>query len=367
MKLKASFQPYLLRFRFEAGTSRGVLTEKKIYFLSLKNLADVSVEGVGECNILKDLSFEYITGNFSNENDFFEYYETQLSKLCLELEQIADAWEKLPAPDSFSAIVRQIVGEQLPSLTFALETALLDLYHGGKKLIFDTAFSRGEKAIPINGLIWMGKAAFMREQIDEKLRQGYSTLKMKIGAIDFEQECELLKYIRSQFPAEKLSLRVDANGAFKPTEALQKLDKLATFNLHSIEQPVAVAAKETLQMLCKQSPVPIALDESLIGIMTKQAKENLLRSIKPQFIVLKPALLGGFGHCREWIQIAENEGVAWWITSALESNIGLNAIAQFTATFNNQLPQGLGTGQLYHNNINLPLHIEKGFLWYGKR
>ncbi|MBC8110747.1 MAG: o-succinylbenzoate synthase [Verrucomicrobia bacterium] len=367
MKLKATFQSYLLRFRFEAGTSRGVFTEKKIYFLSVKNLADALVEGVGECNILKDLSFEYVTGGFTNENDFFEYYETQLSSVCLELEQIADAWEKLPEPNTFSEIAGQITGKHFPSLTFALETALLDLYHSGKKLIFDTAFSRGDKAIPINGLVWMGKADFMRHQIDEKIKQGYSTLKMKIGAIDFEQECELLTYIRSQFPPEKLSLRVDANGAFKPTEALQKLEKLAVFNLHSIEQPVAVAAKETLQMLCEQSPVPIALDESLIGIMEKQAKENLLQTIKPQFIILKPALLGGFEQTREWIQIAENQGTAWWITSALESNIGLNAIAQFTATFNNQLPQGLGTGQLYHNNINLPLHIEKGFLWYRKR
>ena len=212
----------------------------------------------------------------------------------------------------------------------------------GSRIIQTSEFTAGQRALPINGLIWMGSQTFMRQQIEEKLRAGYTTIKLKIGAIDFEQECDLLAMIRDRFPAEQITLRVDANGAFHPNEAMAKLERLATYDLHSIEQPIRAGQPELMAELCQHSPLPIALDEELIGQMEYVHKFRLLKKIQPQFIVLKPTLLGGLRHCDEWIELAGRLNIGWWLTSALESNIGLNAIAQYTAQFKHLLPQGLG-------------------------
>jgi o-succinylbenzoate synthase len=250
-----------------------------------------------------------------------------------------------------------------PSITFGLETAILDLIHGGRMMIFDTPFSHGMGSIPINGLVWMGDKDFMRRQIREKISEGYRCIKMKIGAIDFDSECALLHEIRKEYTEDELSLRLDANGAFQPAEALYKLRVLSEFRIHSVEQPVKQGLEE-MKEICMSSPVPVALDEELIGKYSYEEKLSLLEKIRPAYIILKPTLLGGFGSCREWIEIAGLLNTGWWITSALESNIGLNAIAQFTAAFSPAVPQGLGTGKLYHNNIESPLVITEGSLQY---
>jgi len=250
-----------------------------------------------------------------------------------------------------------------PSIVFGLETALIDLKNGGNRIIFDTDFSRGKQGIPINGLIWMGNKSSMQKQIREKLEQGFRCIKMKIGAIDFDTELELLKSIRKEHSVDEITLRVDANGAFKPNEALEKLKRLAELDIHSIEQPIAANQWQEMARICELSPVPVALDEELIGIICSDQKRKLIGQIKPAYLVLKPSLHGGFSGCDEWITMAESAGVKWWITSYLESNVGLNAIAQWTATKNITMEQGLGTGQLFTNNFDSPLTIQNDQLW----
>ena len=348
MNLRAVYQKHTLHFRFEAGTSRGVLTEKASYFVRIFDPKRPGIFGLGECSPLKGLSPD-------DRPDF----EAALREICGRFDQIdSDLHDR-----DVSAVVRELVGDAFPAIQFGFETALLDWQHGGKRLVFDNAFFAGTP-IDINGLIWMGSEAHMREQIEEKLRAGYRCLKLKIGAIDFEGECRLLHYVRQRYPASQITLRVDANGAFSADEAPERLRQLAQFDLHSIEQPIRAGQPDRMAALCQNTPLPIALDEELIGIVTHQAKKDLLAHIRPQYIILKPTLLGGFGHCREWIALAESLRIGWWITSALESNVGLNAISQFTAEFNNILPQGLGTGQLYTNNLPSPLTIERGQLHY---
>jgi L-alanine-DL-glutamate epimerase-like enolase superfamily enzyme len=205
----------------------------------------------------------------------------------------------------------------------------------------------------------------MKQQIQEKLAQGFRCIKVKIGAIDFEKELSLLKFIRNHFDAQTIEIRVDANGAFSSNKALDKLNRLAAYQLHSIEQPIAQHPIEAMTELCKTSPIPIALDEELIGVFSVPNKQKLLEQIQPQYIILKPSLVGGFRGTKEWIEIAEALGIQWWITSALESNIGLNAIAQWTFLQNNPMPQGLGTGGLYTNNFDCPLLVERGELKYN--
>jgi o-succinylbenzoate synthase len=348
--IRFSYQPHLLKFKFEAGTSRGVLLDKTTYLLQALASHEPAIVGRGEAAPLPKLSIDDV-------DDF----ENILSKFCQDLSGssvpkseigILD-WVKVHIPDNY------------PSIRFAIETALLDLFHGGRKMIFDTPFFSEGKSIPINGLIWMGDRRFMLDQIDKKLNEGYSCIKMKIGAIDFGQECELLGYIRKRYSEDQITLRVDANGAFSPAEALSKLKILNEFGLHSIEQPIRQGQISAMAELCKQSPLPIALDEELIGIHDVQVKRTLLETIRPQYIILKPTLVGGIGSSREWIWLAENMGIGWWMTSALESNVGLNAIAQFTSTYDVFLPQGLGTGQLYHNNFESPLMIDRGVIKYG--
>lgn len=347
MSLLLSFAPHTLKFKFEAGTSRGVLTSKTTYIATVRDHEFPEVYGVGECGPLKGLS-----------PDDLPDIEDVLSELSRSFNRLAlrpEGWE--PAE-----LLDRLVPRMLPAVRFGLEMALRDFQNGGRRVYFDNDFSKGKQSIDINGLIWMGAPAFMEEQIEAKLTSGYKTLKMKVGAIDFEQECRLLEAIRKRFSAGEITLRVDANGAFQPGDALRKLERLAAYDLHSIEQPVAKRQPELMAGLVRQSPLAIALDEELIGIVSEPGKRELLETIRPPFIVLKPTLLGGFAETRQWIAIAEEMGIRWWITSALESNIGLNAIAQFTAEFANPLPQGLGTGQLYENNFESGLMIENGRL-----
>jgi o-succinylbenzoate synthase len=341
--------PYHLHFRFDAGTSRGVLKDKMIYLIKAFTEGNPEVSGWGEAAPLPNLSI-----------DDTPDIASQISVYC-------ENFSGLSLPSNESAMLQWVsenIPDQLPSVKFAFETALLDLLNGGNKRIFDTAFFSGLKSIPINGLIWMGGKEFMLEQIDQKLEEGYECLKLKIGAIDFDQECELLSYIRQKYDPSQITLRVDANGAFTPEESLNKLKVLSGFDLHSIEQPIKQGQLNEMAVLCRQTPFPIALDEELIGIHGIESKKKLLEFIRPQFIILKPTLIGGIVSSREWINLAETMGIGWWITSALESNIGLNAIAQFTSTYSVTMPQGLGTGQLYKNNFESPLTITNGHLEY---
>jgi len=327
---------HILNFRFPAGTSRGVLAEKPSSYLFLQ---ENGVIGIGECSTIQGLSV-----------DPEETFKSKLDEVCCLLNA------KIPPKD--------IDLQHYPSIAFGLETALLDLKAKGSKILFPTEFTRGNAGIPINGLVWMGDKAFMQQQIREKIEAGYHCIKLKVGALNFETELEIIQNIRREFSATEIEIRLDANGGFLPTEALQKLEQLAEFHIHSIEQPIKAGQFEAMENLCRKSPIPIVLDEELIGVQ-RVDKERLIEQIKPAYIILKPSLIGGFGESEEWIRLAEKHNVKWWITSALESNIGLNAIAQWTYILNSALPQGLGTGQLYHNNVPSPLEIRDAKLFYN--
>lgn len=331
--MKARFYKRTFQFKRPSGTSRGVLTEKHAWFLEVWNEENPKIIGTGECSIIPGLSPDY-------END--EQYEQKLISACNNLSQdLSD----------------------FPSIQFGIETALLDLKNGGKGIIFDNDFTNGMQKIAINGLIWMGEEAFMQEQIEQKIAEGYTTIKLKIGAIDFDSEIALLKSIRSRFSSEQITLRVDANGAFSFEESLNKLSILSKLDIHSIEQPIKAGQWKEMSQLCLSTPIPIALDEELIGINLIEDKIKLLEVISPQYIILKPSLHGGIKGCKEWIELAEKLNISWWMTSALESNVGLNAICQFTAEYNNNLPQGLGTGSLYVENTPTNLKVENGMIF----
>ena len=341
--MKFTYCKYTFLFRFEAGTSRGVLKTRDSYFIKLSGSEVPDIFGLGECAPLPGLSPEYDT-----IEDGLRKVKEQLTVMeTLDLSEI-------PA----------LVQENIPSLKCGLEMALLDLQNGGKRICYENIFSTGHKSIPINGLVWMGDKNTMLQRIDEKIRDGYDCIKIKIGAISFDDEVELLRHIRSSFGPGQISIRLDANGAFKPGEALQKLEVLAKFQVHSIEQPIMAGNWGDMARLCRESPVPIALDEELIGIYSLAYKQEFLHALNPSYIVLKPTLLGGFTETSEWITLADTMNTGWWITSALESNLGLNAIAQFTANYHTSMAQGLGTGQLYENNLPSPLQIKKGNLGY---
>ncbi len=349
MPLQVHYQPYKLNFRFAAGTSRGILSDKTSWLIKIYDDAEPTVVGIGECGPLDGLSI-----------DARPDFEDTLQSICQSFNRLdleIYSW-------NISIIIEQLIGNQWPSIRFGFESAMLDYLNGGKRILFANDFVSQQKKIPINGLVWMGSHEEMLRQVDDKIRAGYDTIKLKIGAIDFEEECAVLGYIRRHFSSDEITLRVDANGAFDASNVHTKLKRLAEYNLHSIEQPIQPGQLELMTELCEVSPVPIALDEELIGAFDYAEKRRLLKHLKPQFIVLKPTLLGGFELTREWIETAQRLDIGWWITSALESNIGLNAIAQFTAEFDNALPQGLGTGQLYHNNIPSPLGIAEGHLLY---
>ena len=337
MNLKTRIIPYTLQFKRPAGTSRGVYHDHKIWYVVVYSASNPQQWGIGECAPLFDLSCDY------NES-----YEQTLAYFCHKLEE--DGKLDKEALKTY------------PSILFGLETAMLHLEQGSFRLQ-DTPFSRGEQGIPINGLIWMGDYQYMFEQIEAKMQQGFRCIKLKIGAINFDEEIKLLRYIRKHFSAKEITLRVDANGAFDTTDALDKLKRLSELDLHSIEQPIRAGQWGEMAKLTATTPLPIALDEELIGINQPDEKKRLLDTIRPQYIILKPTLHGGISGATEWIELAKQRGIDWWITSALESNIGLNAIAQWCSIFNNPLPQGLGTGGLYTNNIEMPLSIKGDCLW----
>ena len=334
--MKATYKKYILNFKRPSGTSRGVLTTKETWFLIIK---EKDKYGIGECGILRTLSID-------DRPD----YEEKLKWVCENIH--------LPKEE----LLEQLM--EFPSIQFGLEMALQSFEAENPFELFPSAFTEGKASIPINGLIWMGEEAFMLEQIQQKLEQGFSCIKLKIGAIDFEKEIALLKSIRKKYSAEEIEIRVDANGAFAPEEALDKLQRLSELDLHSIEQPIKQGQYQEMTKLCKETPLPIALDEELIGVFSVTKKEKLIQTIQPQYIILKPSLIGGFKGTQDWIDLAEKYDVGWWITSALESNVGLNAIAQFTYTKQTQMPQGLGTGSLYTNNIQSPLAVKGEKLTY---
>ncbi len=338
---QASLEKYTLDFKQPSGTSRGVLTQKNSWFIRIWKTNQPEIVGIGEASIIENLSPEWNVA-------YTHFIESVVANINAYVQQ-------------------EIKGlANYPSIYFAIEMALRDLEHGGKQVYYPSAFTSDEAPIGINGLIWMGTKEFLLEQINAKIATGFTCIKMKIGAIDFETELAVLHFIRRKYPKDQIELRVDANGAFSTKDAHEQLEQLAEFDLHSIEQPIKAGQIEAMANLCANTPLPIALDEELIGITNYDEKKALLERIKPQYIILKPSLLGGFEASDEWIEIAENLNIKWWITSALESNIGLNAIAQYTFTKNNPLPQGLGTGQLYTNNTPSPLTIEKGQLYLKK-
>ncbi len=328
--------PHLLKFKFLAKTSRDELRTKETNFIILTD--ENGKKGIGEASIIPGLSIE-------NPADF----NAQLRSLTLD--SLTDYH------DTFKAY---------PAIRFGLETALLDLETGCRRELFPTDFTLKNQPIPINGLVWMGNADFMRTQLKEKLAAGFTCIKLKIGALDFQQELDILKLIRKDFSASDIEIRVDANGAFSPETALEKIQILSEFQLHSIEQPIRQGQLEEMANLCEKTPLPIALDEELIGINTLEQKTHLLNLIQPQYIILKPSLLGGFSASEEWISEAQKLGIPYWNTSALEANIGLNAISQWTSSLNNPLPQGLGTGGLYHNNVPCPLNVRNGMISYDQ-
>lgn len=334
----ASYKKYILKFKQASGTSRGVLKTKETWFITLYK---GEKQGIGECSLFRGLSI-----------DDTPDYENKLQWVCNNINQDLDY------------LLEEL--KYFPSIQFGVETAFKSLENQNPYELYPSKFTKGEASVSINGLIWMGTKSFMKQQIADKINSGFTCIKIKIGAIDFETEIGLLKQIRKNFSSKDIELRVDANGAFLPSEALEKLKILSDYDLHSIEQPIKQGQIEEMANLCSRTPLPIALDEELIGINAITKREELLQIINPQYIILKPSLVGGFKNCDLWITLAEKMQIGWWITSALESNIGLNAIAQYTFTKKVKLPQGLGTGSLFTNNINSPLQVENGTLQYNK-
>lgn len=343
------WKKHRLEFTFQAGTSRGVLSHKDTWILIG---TEKDSEFYGECGPLKGLSID-------DRPDF----EAKLDLVCAHLNtRSIHAWNTLGFVDSLIPEL-QLIG--FPSIVMSLETLQADYLQGCKREIFESSFYTFEAPIAINGLVWMNEPEHMLKQALDKIEAGFSCIKLKVGAIDFEKECWILEQIREQYSEEKVVLRVDANGAFTEQDVWQKLEKLAVYGIHSIEQPIKPKQIELMRQLCKDAALDIALDEELIGISTVEEKEHLLEEIDPPFIILKPTLLGGFAATDEWIKAAEYRGIEWWMTSALESNIGLNAICQFTSTYSIYMPQGLGTGGLYHNNIVSPLTVYRGGIHYN--
>ena len=336
--MKATYHKYILNFKQPSGTSRGILTDKETWFIILENDGK---KGIGECGILRGLSID-------DRPDYEEKLQWTCQNIHLGEQKL---WEELI---------------EFPSIQFGIETAFLSLKSENPFVLFPSNFTKSTKSISVNGLVWMGNEAFMKAQIEDKIAQGFTCIKLKIGAIDFDKELDLLRFIRAGFDDKTIEIRVDANGAFDENEALHKIKQITSFKLHSIEQPIKKNHTDMMSVLCKSTTIPIALDEELIGVFSTEEKERLLQKIMPQYIVLKPSFVGGFRGTLEWISLAEKLNIGWWITSALESNVGLNAIAQFTFLQNNLMAQGLGTGSLYTNNFDCPLTISEGQLWYKK-
>ncbi|MDT0675943.1 o-succinylbenzoate synthase [Autumnicola musiva] len=335
--MNAKYKKYTLNFKRPSGTSRGVLINKETWFIII---SENGKKGIGECGILRGLSVD-------DRPDYEEKLKWVCENIHLEEKKLLEELK------------------EFPSIHFGLETAFRSFNAEHPFELFPSDFTQGQDAIPINGLIWMGEKSFMKSQIEEKIKAGFNCIKLKIGAIDFEAELDLLKYIRREFSSEEIELRVDANGAFSPSEALEKLKKLSDFELHSIEQPIKQGQLEEMANLCSKTPVPIALDEELIGVFGVTKKKSLLQMIQPQYVIFKPSLIGGFKGTQDWLELAEENNAGWWVTSALESNIGLNAISQWTYLKDNAMPQGLGTGSLYTNNFDSPLQVNNGKIQYN--
>jgi len=333
--MEAAYLKYLLQFKRPSGTSRGVLLDKETFILTI---SEDGRKGVGECAIFRGLSFDDRPG-----------YEEKLKWLCENINQDG-------------AFLKEELKE-FPSIWFGYEQAVQNLKYGDS-LYFPSEFTEGKSAITINGLIWMGEVGYMEEQIQDKLEKGFHCIKLKIG-VDWKSEHIILQKLREKFSKDQLELRVDANGGFSKEEAVTVLQQLADLHIHSIEQPIKAGNWNDMAELCAKTPTPIALDEELIGIIDTEEKKKLLEKIQPQYIILKPALVGGFSGSDEWISLAENQNIGWWITSALESNIGLNAIAQYTFTKKNPMPQGLGTGALFVNNFESDLELRNELLWFN--
>ncbi len=337
--MRLAYAPYILKFHFPAGTSRGILTEKPTFFIKIFDEHDPSKFGIGECSVFPGLSPE-ADGNYGY-------------KLVELLANIA-----LGAETDLSGY---------SSIIFGLEQALRDFAGGCRHVYFPSEFTDGRGSIEINGLVWMGDYDEMIERIDEKVNKGFRCIKLKIGAIDWQKEVSMIEYIRKKYSDSTLQIRVDANGGFSMENALPRLKRLADLGVHSIEQPIAATEPELMAFLCQVSPLKIALDESLIGIYGKENKAELLNVVKPAYVILKPSLCGGFSGAEEWIKLAQERGIGWWVTSALESNVGLNALAQWTATLDTSIPQGLGTGGLFTNNFECPLRLEADQLHYDPK
>lgn len=341
MSYKIDIEPRTFHFKQPAGTSRGIYTTRQSWFLTVTDMERPGVSGVGECAPLPDLSC-----------DARPDYGRTLRSLCGMVETMGRVSADMLRP--------------YPSMLFGLETALLDLQNGGKGTLFDTPFTRGEEGITINGLVWMGSFDEMLERLEAKMRDGFRCVKLKIGAIDFSHELSLVRHIREAFTKDQIELRVDANGGFSPAQAPQRLEQLARYDIHSIEQPIRQHQWRDMAALCRETPIPIALDEELIGVNLPGMKEELLDTIRPQYIILKPSLHGGMSGAREWISMAAERGIGSWMTSALESNVGLNAVAQLAADIYGpdiKMPQGLGTGQLFTDNVEMPLKIKGEKIW----
>lgn len=336
--MRLEFAPYLLQFKEPAGTSRGILTEKPTFLLKVYDEKDPTKFGIGEAAVFPGLSPE-ADGN----------YVWKLTELLANI-----------------AIGRETDLSFHSSIQFGLEQAILDFSNSCKGIYYPSEFTQGNKTIEINGLVWMGEFEKMLKRIEAKIIEGFHCIKLKIGAIDWANELQMIKGIRERFNENELMIRVDANGGFKYEDTLKKLGQLAELAVHSIEQPIKAGHPELMAKLCRETPIPIALDEELIGKGSLENRIQTLENIKPQYVILKPALCGGFSGSSEWIEEAEKRGIGWWITSALESNIGLNAIAQFTASIAAKGPQGLGTGSLFTNNFETPLYLEKDRLLYCK-
>lgn len=334
--MRLAYAPYILKFRNPAGTSRGILTEKPTFFVKIFDESDPSRFGIGECSVFPGLSPE------ANGNYVYKLMEL-LANVALD---------------------RETDLSHNSSIRFGLEQAIYDFSNGCRHVYFPSEFTQGNSSIEINGLVWMGSYDEMISRIDEKVKDGFRCIKLKIGAIDWKKEVDMVEYIRRKYSKSELEIRVDANGGFPMDAALPRLNRLADLGVHSIEQPIPATNPELMAFLCKVSPLPIALDESLIGVEDIASKIALLDQIHPAYIILKPSLCGGFSGAEEWISLARERGIGWWVTSALESNVGLNALAQWTATLDTHMPQGLGTGGLFTNNLYCPLKLESDRLRY---
>ena len=337
--MTATYHKYILNFKTPSGTSRGVLKTKETWFIILESKGK---RGIGECGVFRGLSID-------DRPDYEEKLKWTCNNIHLGLE----------------VLLNELV--EFPSIQFGLEMAFKSIESHNLFELFPSKFTKGEDSIAINGLIWMGTKQFMKQQIQDKINTGFTCIKMKIGAIDFDTEVDLLKSIRKEFSSNDIELRVDANGAFNPKVALDKLKILSELDLHSIEQPITQGQHAEMASLCEETPLPIALDEELIGVFSVTEKQKLIETINPQYIILKPSLVGGIKGSDEWIEIAKKQKIGWWITSALESNVGLSTIAQYTYLKQNPMPQGLGTGSLFTNNFDCPLHVKNGTLRYDKK